>query len=461
MTRWRKAIGLAVGALALSIAAQAETDEAVMKRLQELEDKVQYMGDLEQEVAVLKRQVEVKEEADAQKGPAPLIGAGPDGFFLSSADKKWVLRIRGYYQADGRFYPSDGNHKTTDTFLFRRVRPIFEGTLAEWIDFKVMPDFAGSNLVLQDVYANLHPFGPLGQLEVGKFKAPFGLERLQPATAITFMERSLPTNLVPNRDIGAMLWGDWDNGFLTYQLAAMNGVTDGSSADSDNNDGKDLLARVFAHPFQDTNVEALQGLGLGFAIDWGHETGTPASYKTAGQNTFFAWGNGVSLDEDRLRLTPQLNYYWGPFGLQAEYVVSENTVVGAGRRKDDADVQAWQLTTSWVLTGENASYNGVTPRSPFSPHDGGLGAFEIAARFGQLSVPQDVFDKGFANPFTSAREATEAAIGVNWYLNRWLKLVLNYDYTWFDGGARSSSGRNEVANRDPENFVGTRLQFSY
>jgi phosphate-selective porin OprO and OprP len=461
MARWRRAIGIAAGAVALPLAAHAATDEAVLKRLQELEDKVQYMGDLEQEVAVLKRRVEVKEETEANKGPAPLIGAGPDGFFLSSADKKWVLKIRGYYQADGRFYPNDGDNRVSDTFLFRRVRPIFEGTLDGWIDFKVMPDFAGSNLVLQDVYANLHPFGPLGQVQVGKFKAPFGLERLQSATAITFMERSLPTNLVPNRDIGVQLWGDWNNGFLTYQLAAMNGVTDGGSADTDNNDAKDLVARVFAHPFQDTNVEALQGLGVGFAVSWGHETGTPASYKTAGQNTFFAWGNGVTLDDDRLRLSPQLNYYWGPFGLQGEYVVSENTVVGAGHRKDDADVQAWQVTASWVLTGENASYYGVTPRSPFSPHEGGLGAFEIAARFGQLFVPQDVFDKGLANPFTSAKEASEVGIGVNWYVNRWLKLVLDYDRTWFDGGARSSSSQNPIGDRDAENFVGTRFQFSY
>jgi phosphate-selective porin OprO/OprP len=146
-------------------------------------------------VKLLKRRVEVKEETEASKGPAPLIGAGPDGFFLSSADKKWVLKLRGYYQADTRWYPSDGDHASTDTFLFRRIRPIFEGTLAEWIDFKIMPDFAGSNLVVQDAYTNLHPFGSLVQLQAGKFKAPFGLERLQSATAITFIERSLrPTS---------------------------------------------------------------------------------------------------------------------------------------------------------------------------------------------------------------------------------------------------------------------------
>jgi phosphate-selective porin OprO/OprP len=461
MMGWRKAIGIAAGALALPLAVQAATDDAVLRRLQELEDKVQYMNDLEQEVKLLKRRVEVKEETEASKGPAPLIGAGPDGFFLSSADKKWVMKLRGYYQADTRWYPSDGDHASTDTFLFRRIRPIFEGTLAEWIDFRIMPDFAGSNLVVQDAYTNLHPFGPLVQLQAGKFKAPFGLERLQSATAITFIERSLPTNLVPNRDLGVQLWGDWNNGLLTYQLAAMNGVTDGSSADTDTNDAKDLVARVFAKPFQDTTIEALQGLGVGVAVNWGHENGTPASYRTAGQQTFFSWASGVSLDEDRIRISPQFNYYWGPFGLMGEYVVSQNTLGRPPGREDDADVQSWQLTASWVLTGENASFNGVSPRRPFSPSGGGLGAFEVAARFGQLWVPDEVFDKGYANPQTSARTATEAAIGVNWYLNRWLKLVVNYDRTWFDGGARGSTLGNPIADRETEHFVATRLQFSY
>jgi len=451
-------MGAALAVALAPLAAQA-ADDAVLQRLRELEDKVQYMNDLEREVQLLKRRVEVKEEAEAAKGPAPLIGAGPDGFFLSSADRKWVLKLRGYYHADARFYPGDGEDGSTDTFLFRRVRPIFEGTLAEWIDFRLMPDFAGSNLVLQDVYANLRPFGTIAQLQVGKFKAPFGLERLQSATAMPFIERSLPTNLAPNRDIGAMLHGDWNGGFLSYQLAVMNGVADGSSGDTDVNDGKDLVARLFAKPFQDTTIEALQGLGVGAALTWGPAGGSPANYRSAGQQTFFSWTNGVQLDQDRLRISPQLNYYWGPFGLLGEYAVSNNTLA-LQRREDDADIQSYQVSTSWVLTGENASFHGVVPREPFSPSGGGLGAFEVAARFGELWVPDEVFDKGYSNPFTSARKSTQAGVGLNWYLNRWLKLMVDYDRTWFDGGARGSTGF-DAADRETEHFFVTRMQFSH
>jgi phosphate-selective porin OprO/OprP len=463
MRGWRVSISAALAAFAMPWAAGAASDEAVLKRLQELEDKVQYMSDLEQEVQLLKRRVEVEEEAAAARGPAPIIGAGPDGFFLSSSDRKWILRLRGYYQADARFYPGDGEDTATDTFLFRRVRPIFEGTLAEWIDFRLMPDFANSQLSLQDAYANLRPFGPLGQLQVGKFKAPFGLERLQSATALVFAERSLPTNLAPNRDIGAMFWGNWNSGMLEYYLAVMNGVPDGSSADQDTNDAKDIVARVFARPFQDTTIEALQGLGIGMAINWGNENGTPANYRTAGQLTFFSWAPNTSLEEDRLRFSPQMTYYWGPFGLMGEYIQSRFTVGRSRTFEDDVDVQSWQVTASWVLTGENASFNGVVPREPFSPRGSGFGAFEVAARIGQLTIPRDVFAKGFANPQTSAREATDAGVGLNWYLNRWLKVAVDYDRTWFDGGARGSPPPrgNPVADRETEHFFVTRLQWSY
>jgi phosphate-selective porin OprO/OprP len=435
-------------------AARAATDDAVLRRIQELEDKVQYMGDLEQELALLKRRVEVKEEAEAAKGPQPQIGAGPDGFFLQSADRKWVLKLRGYTQADSRWYQGDEDQTVSDAFVFRRVRPIFEGTLAEWIDFRIMPDFANSTLVLQDAYANLRPFGPLAQLQVGKFKAPFGLERLQSGAALTFIERGLPTNLVPNRDLGVQLWGDWRGGLLTYQAAVMNGVTDGGSTDGDNNDAKEVVGRLFAKPFQETTFEPLQGLGIGAAFSYGREVGTPRNYVTAGQQTFYSWASGTTLDEGRLRITPQLNWYWGPFGLLGEYVRSDNTVQ-RGLVQEDIEVDSWQLAGSYVLTGENASYSGVMPREPLSPGGGGWGAFELAGRYGALEVDEQAFELRFADPARSARKAREASAGINWYMNRWLKLQLDYGRTWFEGGAADGQ------DRDTENFVATRLQLSY
>jgi len=43
----------------------------------------------------------------------------------------------------------------------------------------------------------------------------------------------------------------------------------------------------------------------------------------------------------------------------------------------------------------------------------------------------------YANPGTSARKATSWGVGLNWYPNRNLKLMLDYERTDFSGGQAS------------------------
>jgi phosphate-selective porin OprO/OprP len=410
--------------------------------------------DLREEVSVLRRKLEVNEEASAAKGPQPLAGAGSDGFYVRTPDKSFDLRFRAYTHFDARYFTEEDD-AFTDTFTFRRVRPIVEGTLGNVVDFRIMPDFANSTLVLQDAYLNLKYF-PLANLQAGKFKGPFGLERLQSATTMTFVERALPTQLVPNRDLGMMLHGNWREGFLQYQLALMNGVSDGASADVDSADGKEFVGRLFMHPFQDSTAEWLSGLGLGFAVDYGRQdSGAPAAYRTQGQATFFQYAAGTELTGSRVRYSPQGYYYWGPFGLLAEYVNTSTDLVRLGE-KEQFDNDAWQIAVNYVITGENASFKGVVPRSDFAPGQGGWGAWEVAARYHELHVDQDAFDAGFASILTSASDAKAWGVGVNWYLNRWVKLMLDYDRTSFDGGGGADGG-----DRPAESVVFLRWQLSY
>src|SRR5262245_15619424 len=128
---WRQGLrqiasGAALAALALCLGAAAaapaqDTDKKA------LEQRVQ---DLEQELALVKRKLEVDAEASASKGPQPVLTAGSDGFALRSADSKYVLRLRGYTQFDSRWFTNTNDYaQGADSFYFRRIRPIFEGTL--------------------------------------------------------------------------------------------------------------------------------------------------------------------------------------------------------------------------------------------------------------------------------------------------------------------------------------------
>src|ERR1700712_4172555 len=216
-----------------------QTPQSVDEKLQELDQKIR----------VLDRKIEIDKEAAAEKAKtAGQAVAGKDGFFLRAADGNFVFRARGYVQLDGRFWVNDEQKPQVDTFLLRRVRPIFEGTVYKIFHFRVMPDFGGGTTVLQDAYLEAR-LNPAFRVRAGKFKPPVGLERLQSATDLLFVERALPTNLVPNRDLGVQLGGDLAGGVVSYALGVFNGVPDGSSADADTNNDKDVAGRIFFQPF--------------------------------------------------------------------------------------------------------------------------------------------------------------------------------------------------------------------
>jgi phosphate-selective porin OprO/OprP len=432
---------------------------------------------LEDEVAALKRKLELEEEEEAAKASrTPIVGAGADGFFLRSPDPAFQLELRAYAQADGRWL-LDPQQEGDDTFLFRRVRLNFEGTLFESIDFRLMPDFANSTLTLFDAYANLKYF-PAAQLQVGKFKPPVGLERLQSATALTFVERAFPTLLVPSRDIGGMLWSELAEGLVTYQLGYFNGVRDGGAQDVDTDDGKDFAARLFFHPFRNLENEWLDGFGIGVAGTWGRiDEQAPTSFRTTAASTnFFAYRGAsaafgaVTGDGERLRYTPQAYWYAGPVGFMAEYVSSAQDMrldplpaAGGDSVREYLRHDAWQVALSYALTGENASYKGLVPASNFTPSEGTWGAFEIAARYNEIDFDDDSFEGGassLADPTASVTKAQGFTVGLNWYLNRWVKLMVNYDRITFDGGAAGGTP-TAIRDRETEDAVFTRLQLSY
>jgi phosphate-selective porin OprO and OprP len=426
---------------------------------------------IEQEVELLKRKLEVQEEDAAQKASrTATAGAGPDGFSLKSPDGKFSIKLRGYTQFDSRWL-TKGEDVGDDTFRFRRVRPFIEGTVFEFIDFRVMPDFADSTARLFDAYVNFR-YLPQVQVQGGKFKPPVGLERLQSATSTMFIERGFPTLLVPSRDLGAMVHGELANGFFTYQVGGFNGVRDGGTDDFDTDDGKDVAARLFVHPFRPLGNQWLDGLGLGVAGTWGRvDEQSPTSFRTIAASTnFFAYRGAdtgatavfaaVAGEGDRVRWSPQAYWYAGPVGVLAEYVVSEQEIhrdliaTGATAAKDDLRHTAWQVAASVALTGENTSYKGLIPASPFDPFKGTWGAFEIAGRYNEIDFDSASFPV-FANPDASVDRAQGWTAGLNWYLNRYVRVMANFDHTWFSGGA--AGGRN----RPSEDTILTRLQLSY
>jgi phosphate-selective porin OprO/OprP len=413
---------------------------------------------LEQRYNILERKVENDEETVAAKAKeAPSVTANPgDGFTIKNPDKSFVLKFGGYNQLDGRFFLNDNAKTQTDTYVIRRARLWFDATLFNAVGVRIVPDFGGGATTLQDAWLNLN-YIPGLQLRAGRFKVPFGLERLQSSHQTLFTETGHTTSLTPNYDIGLQLWGDLWGGTVNYALAHTNGVADGASADSDTSDGKAITARVFVHPFRSGGSLVWKDLGIGIAVgrdsvlnaSTATATGLP-TYRTPGQQSFLTYGNAV-LDGDRLRWSPQAYWYAGRFGFLGEYVVSRADVKRVVSPITQATLtnRAWQTQVSYALTGETASYKGLKPLKPFGTKDGGgWGAWELAGRYSEFRADLATFDTAlgattglYANKTTQAQRARTWSGGVNWYLNSFVKIQTNYDHTQFTGGATGTGTR--------------------
>ena len=458
---WVSGIVLVTGSMALPLQGRAQQEASDTTK--SLEARV---DELDQQVRILTRLRELAAESTttAAKDRQSATANGKDGFSLKSADGKYTLKIRGYIHADGRFFLSDDAKAIPNTFFLRRARPIIEASVGKYFDFRIMPDFGQGAATLFDAYWE-GKFAPAFAVRAGKFKPPVGFERLQSATDITFAERGLPTNLAPNRDVGLQIGGDVSEGLFAYQVGIFNGVPDLGNGDGDGNDSKDLAARVY---FQPVKTGSLKGLGFGISGSTGEEqgigttTGTTtglAGYRSPAQQTVFRYRsdlvapeNSVIAEGRRSRVSPHAYLGLGSLGVLGEYIVSSQEV-RRGTTSAKLNHKAWQASAGYFLTGEQAGFRSPTPKKPFDLKEGHFGAFEIAARYGELDLDDDAFPT-FANPASAVTKAKAVGVGVNWHLNKQIKVVVNYEHTTFEGGGADG-------DRASEDFVVTRFQHAF
>lgn len=354
---------------------------------------------------------------------SPAFAGWRDGFVLESEGGDNRLQFNALFQVDGRFALEDGDDTFDDTFLLRRIRPILQGRIARYFEFNLQPDFAGSDLNLRTAFIETR-FSPALRLRVGKDKQPFGLERLHSSASLLFVERSLTSTVIPDRDVGVQALGEFAGGRATYQAGLFNGAVDGGNLDADSSDGKDLVGRVVARPWAANTDSPLSGLGLALAASVGSQPETLPSFRTSLQQTFFSYRPGAIGTGTRSRVSPQAFYYKGRFGGYAEFVRSRGEVT-MGAIQDDITHRAWQIAGSYVLTGERATDRGVRPARPFDPARGEWGAFQLAARYHGLDLDPRARALGFtAAPALGVRSV---GAGLNWYLNPHLRWMINVE----------------------------------
>ena len=437
------------------------------------------LNDLEEQVADLKQELWKKKQAS----PTNVTANSKDGFSIKSEDRNYKLQIGGYTQVEAREFADNkkGDLGYASSIIPRRVRLVIQGTVAHDFDFYIQPEFGYNNTYssitataptayavgLQDAWIDWKYF-PQATIKAGKFKTPFDLENLQDTRYTSFTEIGLTGNLSPQRDLGAELTGSLFDDIVNYAGGIFDGAADHensyggfATAPGDTNE-KAGVGRIFIKPFKDISIDPLKGLGIGYAASYGKVKGSDIpNYVSPGQAPVFSYNSGVTAAGPQIRTSPQAYYYYKSLGILGEKVNSQEELEytsGGHVYRDKPTNRAWEVTGSYVLTGEDASYNGVTPNHDFDLSTGHWGAFELVSRYGELRLDSSIFTENFANLNTSISLERAWATGINWYLNRNVKMAFGFEQTKFRRGAPNGTSTDD---RKTENLFTTTLQVGF
>lgn len=406
------------------LAGPALAGQPVEARVQKLEATIL---ELQQELDAVK-----KDQAIAAAKPAaelPVVFKG--GPSVAAADGSWSFKVRGRIEADAAFYnnksgPIDYNSGTT----LRRARIGVDGKIFnDWL-YRLEADFAtasidtGSNEIdVKDAYIAYAGFDNT-KITIGQHKTPNSLSQLTSSTDLLLTERPLAVEAFNHRVTAG---GDYKPGISVGYSAKNYTVTGGlfganfaTTGFSGNDESWGPAARVTFAPINEKTAV----LHFGASGYW----------RDAGGNGTVRFRSGPevsTVDSNRLVDTGALsadNYasggvelagLYGPFYAQAEYLVAS---VNRKGNLPDANFDGGYATVSYALTGESRGYkNGVftriKPKNPFSLKGGGLGAWEIAARYSTIDLNDGAVLGGTQDNFEA---------GINWYPNEYLRFALDY-----------------------------------
>jgi phosphate-selective porin OprO/OprP len=348
----------------------------------------------------------------------------------------WLrIDFRARFQRDVRrsaALPDVDVNKEADTLDIARRRVGIEGKFADMFDYQVEYELGTEERPWRDVYLNWGRFDAF-QIRAGKFKLPFSVDENTSSTGLDFIYRSrMASRLAPGRERGLMVHGSVANDVIGYQAGVFQHDGDNgrpSSTSARVFGGRTTVARVILRPFRipKSTIDDFQ-IGVAFSGTTVPEGFPTLRGRTALGTKFFdsdLWVNGR-----RLRTGFEARWRPGPFSIQSEYI--RVTDERNGQSIEDTDLssflaQGWYVSGSFALTGERKSDGLDEPKRPFL--QGGLGAIELAARLEKLSFGSTA---GTGEVSTSPRadavlgnSDSAVTFGVNWYLNRWVKIQAN------------------------------------
>jgi phosphate-selective porin OprO and OprP len=353
------------------------------------------------------------------------------GYQVKSSDGNFKMKFGGRIMLDFLSISPDSYYDTIVTFTrgveFRRLRFFNSGTIYKNVSYKLQLDFAAGKVNLKDAYINIKKVPVVGNLKIGHFKEPVGLELLTSSKYVTFMERALTNPLTPERNTGIMAYNTALNKRLTWALGYfLPANASGFGLYSGNK--YNVSGRIAGTPIYKVK-DGFQILHLGLSLT--HQNQDNSAYKLTSRPETHLAPKVVLAEIDAAKAVNQFGletaYAIGSVHLQGEYIASTaQTSPESSHQKDSYNFNAYYGEIGWFITGENESYKSsagafsrVSPKNNFGD-DGGIGAFEVALRYSHIDLDDTDITGGTMSDIT---------LGLNWYLNPSTRFMANYIFT--------------------------------
>lgn len=417
-----------------------------------------------------------------------------NGFVAETADKSFRIHLGGraefdnswFTQDDGLLIGTSRDQRMRDGTLFRRARFRADGRLWEFIDFACEVNFANiqdvsnvdnetvqiGSVGLTDFYVTFREVPFLGNVRVGHVQAPISLERYSSSNAWYYMERSSMFDAFYNPN-------DYQNGVVIFDSylddrvtlagsAAWIGKANVQSFGFGANEGKfGAGARATGLPIYADQGRTLVHMGAGYfhqaLVDHRFSVASrPLLRAGAGGNqtpnliftgTFFT-PNGIDIANVEGALV------LGPFSLSSEYAVvhvsdvfEESSPAFTGARGNVTYHAAYVEAGLFVTPGDQRRYDkktGTWTRTTpienvflFRRDTGwsfGRGAVQLLARYTFLDLVDGAPVLTPTSGGARAGRQHDLTLGVNWYLNSQMWVMVNYVATHLDSVAPGASG---------------------
>ncbi len=352
------------------------------------------------------------------------------GFHVQSENGHYDLKFGGRLMNDWAFYNQEKavREKVGAAYAgteFRRARLFSSGHFYNSLNYKLQFDFAGGDVAFKDAYLEFTQLPGVGNLKIGHYFEPFGMEQNTSSKYITFMARGLNDAFTPGRNVGMMLHNDVLNKRMTWAGGVFR-QTDGAGMATNMVDYYNITGRVTGTPIYNDTAHQIIHLGLAYSFRRPNNQSYTVSTRPETHMSPYYLNTGVIPHTQNVN---QMGYeaalFWGSFSLQGEF----NTVSVEQHTDSSTNTylfNGYYAMASYFITGEYRSYNrgngtiGRThPKNNFMNGDGGMGALELTLRYSGLNLNDQPIEAGQLNNITA---------GLNWYPNPSTKIMFNYQY---------------------------------